>query len=213
MRKTLLMTTGSAALAWLALTGAASAITVTLTPGPAVPPPSYFAALPAGESDFTVGTTVWSGTGLTEKGTVSGSYAAPAGMGDTTYMAVMGGDSETATFATDQTSISIYWGSIDSYNTFVTIDGYSLTGTELASMGATDDGSHSSPTSNEWITISGLGAFKSATFSSGSNSFEFSLGSSVPEPSTWAMMMLGFAGLGYAAFRRNSKGQTAFSAI
>jgi len=30
-------------------------------------------------------------------------------------------------------------------------------------------------------------------------------GSTVPEPSTWAMLMLGFAGLGYAAFRRNSK--------
>lgn len=29
----------------------------------------------------------------------------------------------------------------------------------------------------------------------------------VPEPSTWAMMMLGFAGLGYAAFRRASRGQ------
>ena len=27
----------------------------------------------------------------------------------------------------------------------------------------------------------------------------------VPEPSTWAMMLLGFAGLGYAAFRRNAK--------
>jgi hypothetical protein len=31
--------------------------------------------------------------------------------------------------------------------------------------------------------------------------------STVPEPSTWAMMMVGFAGLGYAAFRRASKGQ------
>jgi hypothetical protein len=29
----------------------------------------------------------------------------------------------------------------------------------------------------------------------------------VPEPSTWAMMVIGFAGLGYAAFRRNSKGR------
>jgi PEP-CTERM motif len=28
----------------------------------------------------------------------------------------------------------------------------------------------------------------------------------VPEPSTWAMMLLGFVGLGYAAFRRRSKG-------
>ena len=31
------------------------------------------------------------------------------------------------------------------------------------------------------------------------------MGSSVPEPSTWAMMALGFAGLGYAAFRRRAK--------
>jgi hypothetical protein len=26
-----------------------------------------------------------------------------------------------------------------------------------------------------------------------------------PEPSTWAMLMLGLGGLGYAAFRRNAK--------
>jgi MYXO-CTERM domain-containing protein len=29
--------------------------------------------------------------------------------------------------------------------------------------------------------------------------------SSVPEPSTWAMALMGFAGLGYAAFRRNRR--------
>ena len=29
----------------------------------------------------------------------------------------------------------------------------------------------------------------------------------VPEPSTWAMMLLGFAGLGYAGYRRTQKGQ------
>ena len=28
---------------------------------------------------------------------------------------------------------------------------------------------------------------------------------SVPEPSTWAMLLIGFAGLGYAAFRRREK--------
>ena len=27
----------------------------------------------------------------------------------------------------------------------------------------------------------------------------------VPEPSTWAMMILGFAGVGFMAYRRNSK--------
>jgi PEP-CTERM motif len=31
------------------------------------------------------------------------------------------------------------------------------------------------------------------------------LANGVPEPSTWAMMLLGFAGPGYAGFRRTSK--------
>ena len=129
-------------------------------------------------------------------------------MGNTTYMAVFGGATETASFATPQTSLSIYWGSIDPGNGFaVTINGYTLTGADLATMGATDNGSHTQPTSNELVTITGLGAFTEASFSSTTNSFEFSIGSGVPEPSTWAMMALGFVGLGYAAFRRNSKSQ------
>ncbi len=42
--------------------------------------------------------------------------------------------------------------------------------------------------------------------------FEVSgLAPSVPEPSTWAMMLLGFAGLGYAGYR-NTKTQPAFAA-
>ena len=35
--------------------------------------------------------------------------------------------------------------------------------------------------------------------------------SNVPEPSTWVMMALGFAGLGYAAVRRNSKDRSALA--
>jgi len=34
---------------------------------------------------------------------------------------------------------------------------------------------------------------------------EFALSSAVPEPSTWAMMILGFAGIGFLAYRRKSK--------
>jgi hypothetical protein len=33
----------------------------------------------------------------------------------------------------------------------------------------------------------------------------FSLTGTVPEPSTWAMMILGFAGVGFMAYRRKSK--------
>jgi hypothetical protein len=35
----------------------------------------------------------------------------------------------------------------------------------------------------------------------------------VPEPSTWAMMLLGFVGLGYAAFRRNMRPRVFVDAI
>ena len=203
MRKTLLMTTG---LAWLALTGAAGAVSVTLKPGPANP--DYFVSAPATSGDFNIGTTVWSGTGKTETGSLQGQYAAPLGMTNQ-YMAVTASESEMATFATPQSSITIYWGSIDPGNEVaLSINGYTLTGSDLATIyGANDDGSQASIFSNQWVTISGLGEFSTATFTSSTNSFEFSLSSGVPEISTWAMMGLGFAGLGYAAFRRNTRGR------
>jgi hypothetical protein len=39
---------------------------------------------------------------------------------------------------------------------------------------------------------------------SGGFGFDFALGGAVPEPSTWAMMLIGFAGLGYAGYRKAS---------
>jgi hypothetical protein len=33
----------------------------------------------------------------------------------------------------------------------------------------------------------------------------FDATASVPEPSTWAMMLLGFAGIGFMAYRRKAK--------
>jgi hypothetical protein len=218
MRKTLLMTTG---LAWLALTGAAGAVTVQLTPGPQNP--QYFASEAAHQNGFTLGGITWSlvsGTAETEKGSLANVYAAPLGMGTsqttgTTYMAVEGGGTEMATWATPQTSLSIYWGSIDgtssNMNTFaVSIDGYTLTGHDLVLLGAAGNGSQTDPLANQLVTITGLGAFTTATFTSTANAFEFSFvpqTGGAPEPSTWAMMMVGFAGLSYAAFRRNSKGR------
>jgi hypothetical protein len=42
--------------------------------------------------------------------------------------------------------------------------------------------------------------------------FDFGVGGAVPEPSTWAMMLLGFAGLGYAGYRRARKASAAIVA-
>jgi PEP-CTERM motif len=218
MRRALLTTTG---LVWLALTGAAGAATVTLAVGPQNP--QYFAPEAAGLSDFTLNGITWSltsGVAATEKGSLADVYAAPLGMGTsqttgTTYMAVEGGGTETATWATAQTSLTIYWGSIDgtaqNMNRFaVSVGGFTLTGADLVGMGASGTGSQTDPASNQLVTISGLDPFTVATFSSTANAFEFSLQAvspGVPEPSTWAMMAIGFAGLGYAAFRRSSKSQ------
>jgi hypothetical protein len=218
MRRGLLLTTG---LAWLALTGAAGAVTVTLTPGPM--DPQYFASEAAGQNNFTLGGITWtllSGVAHTDKGTDPFQFAAPLGMGNdpatgTTYFGVEGGGSELATWATPQTSLSIYWGSIDgdaggdiNNNAIaITVDGFTLTGEDLVALGALGRGDETNPLDNQLVTITGLAAFTQVTFSSTGNAFEFSLGSPIPEPSTWAMMALGFAGLGYAAFRRNSKGR------
>ena len=127
----------------------------------------------------------------------------------TTYMSVEGGGAETATWATPQISFAIYWGSIDAdicapgsqscnnmNSVAITIDGYTPTGADLATLGAMGRGDRNSPLDNQLATITGLGAFTQVTFSSTGNAFEFSLGSAVPEPSTWAMMLVGFAGLG-----------------
>jgi len=216
MRKILLVTTG---LAWLALTGAASAtVTVTLNEGPA--DPQYFALETAGQNNFTLGDITWtlvSGAAGTAKGTTPNVSAAPLGMGTdpngTTYMSVEGGGTELATWATPQTSLSIYWGSIDgdaggnnNLNSLaITVDGYTLTGGDLVSMGALGLGDQNSPMDNQWVTITGLGDFKQASFSSTNNAFEFSLASGAPEPSTWAMMGLGFAGLGFMGWRGSRK--------
>ncbi len=223
MRKIFLI--AATGLAWPALTGEAASAAVTLTPGPM--DPQYFAGEAAGQNGFTINGTTWSlvsGVAQTEKGSLASVYAAPLGMGTsqttgTTYMAVEGGGEEMATFATPQTSLSIYWGSIDgnAFNTnsfAVTVDNYTLTGADLVALGAAGNGSQTDPQANQLVTITGLGPFTTATFTSTGNAFEFSLVTptlhqtgGTPEPSTWAMMIIGFAGLGYAAARRSTKGR------
>jgi hypothetical protein len=64
------------------------------------------------------------------------------------------------------------------------------------------------------ITTNALGQFFAADILSGTTGNTGAIDvstvstSSVPEPSTWAMMILGFVGVGFMAYRR--KGQAAF---
>jgi hypothetical protein len=62
-------------------------------------------------------------------------------------------------------------------------------------------------------SVAFLGKFSSISFTTPEYEswYAFTVGSAVPEPSTWAMMMLGFSGLGYAGFRRAKKSPVAIA--
>jgi hypothetical protein len=146
-----------------------------------------------------------------------GLYATP--FGDTTnYMAVLGNGSEEIAFSSLKNAFGLYWGSVDTYNLLTFFNGNTavatITGSDvqppmLANGGQTDYAS------NGYVVIGALPFFDSVVVSSSANSFEFDnvlagvgttqFTAGVPEPSTWAMLLVGFAGLGYAGFRR-SKG-------
>jgi len=118
----------------------------------------------------------------------------------THYLFAAGGGTATVTWGHDLNSFTFYWGSIDSYNTLTLSNGDSITGAALASeLGIVFDGNGNSNVSR-WITIFDPTPFDSFMASSSQAAFEFDM-AAVPEASTWAMMLLGFAGLGYAGCR------------
>ena len=141
-------------------------------------------------------------------GSNPGINAAPAGDATNYIWDVMGA---TVTFAHPVTAFDIYWGSIDgnvgqNNNNLLTLNvgGDSIQGSDLVAMGlALGNGDQSSPANNEWFRISDTTPISSFTISSTTNAFEFDM--AAPEASTWAMMFAGFAGLGFAAFRRGRK--------
>jgi PEP-CTERM motif-containing protein len=114
-----------------------------------------------------------------------------------------------------QNTLNILWGTVDSGDTrnlITTSANQTITGSQILSMcPSCNDGQ-----TEVWVTISGLTSFNSLVFSDGSaNAFEFNvaapgpltngfLTAGVPEPSTWAMLLLGFAGVGFMAYRRKS---------
>jgi hypothetical protein len=119
-----------------------------------------------------------------------------------------------------QNKFGLFWGSIDSCNSVAFYLGNSATpfltlfGNNLNAVPALGfNGDQSGALTNAYVTFTGL-SFDKIVLASSGNSFEFdniSYGSNldnvgpVPEPSTWAMMLLGFAGFGFAYRRRRSR--------
>jgi hypothetical protein len=133
----------------------------------------------------------------------SGLYLQPAGDAGK-YIFAAGGGSVAVTWTNTVYSFDIYWGSPDTYNTLTLSNGDSIGGSAVLALTGTPSGSNSG---TSWIQVSDTAGFNGFTASSSQNAFEFDL-AAIPEASTWAMMLLGFAGLGFVGYRKAKSGAT-----
>lgn len=101
-------------------------------------------------------------------------------------------------------NVSFDWGTVDSYNTFALLDAagnafYTLSGREVMP---------NSGTTGQRISLTSSGqAIYGLRLYSGQPAFEVdnvNFSAAVPEPATWAMMILGFGAVGFAMRRRSS---------
>jgi hypothetical protein len=216
MRKIVL----GAALAALGSVTAADAGVVTISAGSGANFNAFNNDAPtstSGTTDTIYGVATWSTTpgvgpdpSEVTKTSVISRDLAPAG-DSTDFVFAQQDGSVTVGFTHDLTSVTIYWGSPDTFNTITLSNGDVITGTEVATaLGFAANGSDAN---SRWVTITDTDSFKSFTVASRSPAFEFDMAGGVPEPSTWAMLILGFTGLGYAAFRRSAKDRVSVKPI
>ncbi len=215
-----------------ALVGAAALAMAAGSANAAVTFVGYQADLNAGETlvtDFDGGATLadltfglpgfsLTGNGVLFTGSLKGVSAAPAlssnSWDPTQYLSLQNNQSVTLDTPV-LSSLSFYVGSLDRYNsfTFSLVDGTTevVTGAILAALpGMNANGSQNSFTTNGRLTFSFDSAITSVTMASGGNSLEISdiaaiiAGTAVPEPATWAMMIVGFGGVGTLMRRRRA---------
>lgn len=156
---------------------------------------------------------VTSGGGIVGPGTTEGQYAAPFG-GSGKFYSVGPSTSAIGTINLGATGpisyISFIWGSVDAYNTIQVLDAFdnvlaTFTGAHAA---INPNGNQSDPKTNPLakIVLSGEHRETAAKLRLFSNTNAFEIDNlainAVPEPSTWAMMILGFGLIGGALRRR-----------
>lgn len=186
-----------------------------------------FNSLPASTSNdaaspFTVGGWTFSTGNEPVEVNIGSSASGAQPLGTTgNYLSVLGNGTENVSFA-PTTSFSFFWGSIDDFNvlTIFTSDGKSetLNGAQVAALvgdGVQATGCQTLTNCNRYFTFtdnetdSGIVGF---SMSSAQNSFEITnISAAVPEPATWAMMVMGFLGVGFMAYRRRDKASFRFA--
>jgi len=152
----------------------------------------------------------------------TGDAATPYGDGDTThkYFSADGTNGlVTLKYSAVQDRLLMIWGTLDTdsgrnlisffngVSPVFSIDGNFLNSAAGCNGCITSNG-------NQDVVLSFTGpafAFDKVAFSdSGNPAFEFAVTAGVPEPSTWAMMILGFFGLGFLGYRKSKASGAAF---
>jgi hypothetical protein len=214
--------------------GSAGFTTNQQGPGPAAPGTTQqvetFDSRPLGLANFVDSFATFATTGsAVVQGAVSNQNAAPwfgtvVGADATHYLSVFGDTTESITLKSGLSGnqFGLFIGSLDAYNTIKFFNGAtlvaSLNGADIATatgMSTTQDNT-ADYISNQYVEFGGFGANTFTRVVLGSvalNSFEVdnvsfdttgSTQGGVPETSTWVMMVLGFFGVGFAAYRRKS---------
>ena len=213
MNRSSLLTGLIASTAILISVAAHAAIVVTVG-GVAAPSGMVSAVAPTTYNFDAVGGTfpVFAPAGVVsyQTGSLNLNYTAPAG--DATQYASVGtspfgtaGSPQSASIALGGgvRYIGLYWGSIDAYNTITITD----------ALGTHDINTGNTPvltpggTVSSYVNIFDDIAITSVKFTSSGIAFEFDnlTIAAVPEASTWAMMLLGFLGLGFFGYRKSSR--------
>ena len=152
------------------------------------------------------------GSILYTTGTTYGVSAAP--FGDQTGYASIGSapttsQSATLSLGTGVNYLGFYWGSVDNYNTLTLYSGDTVIGSYNGTDVVNPANGFQGLTGSAFVNFNTFGTdlITKAVFTSTQAAFEIdSITTGVPEPTTWAMMLLGFAGLGFLGYRRSSAG-------
>ena len=170
-------------------------------------------------ADFDTSTGSPTGSGFLVLGppnTNQGAEPATGDQGDN-YLSVLGGGNAVFTFSDPLSQVGMDYGSADAYNTFVVFlasgGSYSFTGQQILNTVPADANGNQAPgAQNGRLTFyAGAGdAITGIRLVSSRNSLEIdNIGiiSAVPEPGTWAMMLIGFGAIGFTMRRqRRSQG-------
>lgn len=119
------------------------------------------------------------------------------------------------------TSLSFIWGSVDTYNDldFLGFDGTTVLGTyNGTAVAAPANGNQTSASTNRLVTFSFTGTDQAVGYlrlRSTSQAFEIANLSvaAVPEPTTWALFILGFGAIGATMRRRSSQMRVAKASL